>query len=182
MGRLHAGQSVVAVARALNCSRQTIFNLRVRMHPTGTVADRPRPGASRVTSLREDQAIRWRHLGNRFVTATCTSREMFGGRITAQTVRNRLRAAGLPARRPHNGPMLTPLHRQFLPRIFSEMPVFKFWTGRRVAPTSILSNTSGTSWVDVFVNKSMHHRRCTIFNVLLLSNDDVFLRQCLLTF
>lgn len=112
IGRLYAGQSVVTVARAFNCSRQTIINLRMRVLQTGTIADRPRAGAPRVTSLQEDQAIRLRHLRNRFVTATSTSREMFGGRVTAQTVRNRLQAAGLRARRPYNGPILTPLHRR----------------------------------------------------------------------
>lgn len=104
--------SVSAVARAFGCSRETIRNLRIRVNATGGVADRPRPGARRVTSQRQDQQIRLRHLRDRFLTATSTSREMFRGRVTAQTVRNRLHAAGLHPRRPHIGTILTPLHRR----------------------------------------------------------------------
>ena len=111
-GRLLAGQSETDVARAMNCSRQTITILRTRVNQTGSVADQPRPGAARVTSRRDDRAIRLRHLRNRFTSTTSTSREMFGGRVTAQTVWNRLRPDGLRARRPNNGPILTPYHRR----------------------------------------------------------------------
>ena len=55
IGRLDGGQSVVVVARAFGCSRQTINNTRTRLHQTGSVADRPRPGPRRVTSQREDR-------------------------------------------------------------------------------------------------------------------------------
>ena len=112
IGRLDGGQSVTVVARAFGCSRQTINNLRIRLHQTGSVADRPQPGPRRVTSQREDRYIRCRHLRDRFVTATSTSMELLGGRVTAQTIRNRLPTARLRARRPYFGPILTRVHRQ----------------------------------------------------------------------
>ena len=100
VGRLEAGQSVSAVARTLGCSRQTIHNLRTRLKQTGAVADRPRPGHPLVTSRREDRQIRLRHLRNRFETAASTSRHLlFRGRVSPSTIRNRLRTAGLQARR-----------------------------------------------------------------------------------
>ena len=80
--------------------QQTIINLRTRLHQTGSVADRPRSVPRRVPSQREDLYIRLRHLRDRFATATSTSMELLGGRVTAQTIRNRLRTAGLRARRP----------------------------------------------------------------------------------
>ena len=110
MGRLEAGQSVSAVARTLGCSRQTIHNLRTRVQQTGAVADRPRPGHPLVTSRREDRQIRLRHLRNRFETAASTSRHLFRGRVSPFTIRNRLRTAGLQARRPYTGPIFTPFH------------------------------------------------------------------------
>ena len=65
-----------------------------------------------MTSQREDSYIRLRHLRDRFTTATSTSMELLGGRVTAHTIRNRLRTAGLRARRPYFGPNLTRVHRQ----------------------------------------------------------------------
>ena len=147
---LDGGQSVLVVARAFGCSRQTLINLRTRLHQTGSVSDRPRPGPRRVTSLREDRYIRLRHLRDRFVTATSTSMELLGGRVTAQTIRNRLCTAGLRARRPYFGPILTREHRQqrrlwtrrhvrFTQRqwdtvVFSEVE-FRRWQNKGVAKT-----------------------------------------------
>uniref|UniRef100_A0A8C4RBW6 Transposase Tc1-like domain-containing protein n=1 Tax=Eptatretus burgeri TaxID=7764 RepID=A0A8C4RBW6_EPTBU len=112
IGMLNTGTSVTDVARVMGCSRQTIHNLQTRLHQTGTTADRPCPGRPRVTSRAEDRQIVFRHLRNRFVTATSTGNELFGGRVTAQTIRNRLRSARLHARRPYRGPILTRFHRR----------------------------------------------------------------------
>ena len=95
---------MTVVARAFGCSRKT-----------WSVADRPRPGPRRVTSQREDRYIRLRHLRDRFATATSTSMELLEGRVTADTIRNRLRTAGLRARRPYFGPIHTRVHRQQRP-------------------------------------------------------------------
>ena len=74
--RLDGGQSVMVVARAFGCSRQTIINLRTCLHQTGSVADRPRPCPRRVTSQREDRYIRLCHLRDCFATATSTSMQL----------------------------------------------------------------------------------------------------------
>ena len=69
--------------------------------------DRPRTGRPRITTVQQDRYIRIFHLRNRTVTATQTASRIPGlRRISAQTVRNRLREVGLRARRPYFGPIL----------------------------------------------------------------------------
>ena len=77
-----------------------------RLKETGRVADRPRSGRPRVTSQRQDRAIRLAHLRNRHLTATETAVNTVGShnrRIHPKTVRNRLREFGLRASRPNVG-------------------------------------------------------------------------------
>ena len=84
----------------------TIERLVRRLRETGRVADRPRSGRPRVTSQRQDRAIRLAHLRNRHLTATETAVNTVGShnrRIHLKTVRNRLREFGLRARRPNVG-------------------------------------------------------------------------------
>lgn len=115
LGMLRAGMSTRNVANNFNCNQSTIVRLRQRFLATNTVADRPRPGAQRVTTQAQDQMIRLQHLRERFRPATVTARETVGRyrpRIAAQTVRRRLREHGLRARRPFKGPILTQRHRR----------------------------------------------------------------------
>jgi hypothetical protein len=72
IGMLHAGALVINFA--LCCSRQTIHNLANRFANTGSVNDRPKSGRERVTSRRDDRAITWAHLRDRFNPATLTAR------------------------------------------------------------------------------------------------------------
>lgn len=111
IGMLNAGMSKCAVARIFNCTRATIYSLCNRLQQTGSTSDRPRPGAARVTSRADDQRIRLLHLRNRQQTATRTCQEVFRGRISPQTIRNRLRHYGLRSRRPYVGPVLRQRHR-----------------------------------------------------------------------
>ena len=106
--------SVSEVERRLNCTRTTVYSLRDRLEQTGSTSDRPRSGQPRVTTDRQDVFIRRRHLRNRFQTASSTALQVVGrrGQVSANTVWRRLRAAGLHARRPYVGPILTRLHRQ----------------------------------------------------------------------
>lgn len=110
IGMLQAGARVMDVAQHFGCSRQTIHNLSTRFGNTGSVHDRPRSGAPRVTSLRDDHVIRLNHLRNRFLPATATARHL---RVSAQTIRNRLMQSHIPirARRPYTGQILRPRHR-----------------------------------------------------------------------
>ena len=92
----------------------TIYRLLERHRITGDVSDRRRSGRPRVTSVRRDRFIRLTHLRNRFQSAAATSRQTRGlnnRRISVDTVRRRLRNAGLRARRPYCGPGLTRRHR-----------------------------------------------------------------------
>ena len=84
----------------------TIERLVRRLRETGRVADRPRSGPPRVTSQRQDRAIRLAHLRNRHLKAMETAVNTVGDhyrRIHPKTVRNRLREFGLRARRPYVG-------------------------------------------------------------------------------
>lgn len=85
---------------------------------------RTSPPAARMTDqvlavcglpLREDRHIRLQHLRSRFRNAVETAASIAGRehqRISAQNVRNRLRGAGIRARRPYTGNPLTPRRRQ----------------------------------------------------------------------
>ena len=113
IGRLQTGQSQSVVARQFNVVRSTISRLWRRFQETGSVADRPRSGRPRVTTPANDRFIRLRHLRNRLASASSTVQSMSAARrISDQTVRNRLHDAGLWARRPYRGPVLTDRHRQ----------------------------------------------------------------------
>lgn len=102
------------VARALNRHHSSIQALKQKFDATGSVADRPGMPKRRVTTQRQDRYIVVSHLRDRFRPASVTSRQIQGhnGRnITPQTVRNRLRDAGIRCRRPLKGVLLTAQHR-----------------------------------------------------------------------
>ena len=112
---LECGRSQDNVARRFNVSRSTITRLVHRVIVTGGLSDRPRPGAPRVTSVRQDNFIRQRHLRDRYVTAESTALTVNWNRgrtISRNTVRNRLRDRGIRCRRPYRGPVLTQRHRR----------------------------------------------------------------------
>ena len=115
LGMLECGRSQDYVARRFNVSRSTITRLVHRVNVTGSLSDRSRPGAPRVTSVQQDNFIRQRHLRDRYVTAESTALTVNGNRgrtISRNTVRYRLRDRGIRCRRPYRGPVLTPRHRR----------------------------------------------------------------------
>lgn len=113
LGRLQAGESQNQVARHFGVAQSTISRLWARLQQTGSTTDAPRQGRPRVTTPAQDRYIRLRHLRNRFHSASSTAQQLPGGRrISEQTVRNRLRDAGLRPYRPYRGPVLTRRHRQ----------------------------------------------------------------------
>jgi transposase len=97
---LLGGTSVVDVSRTFNSSRNTFYKLVRRYRLTGDVHDRPRPSRPWATTQRDDRAIVLTHLRDRLSTATLTAPAF---NVTAQTIRNRLRAQQRPirARRPY---------------------------------------------------------------------------------
>ena len=114
IGQIEAGRQLKYVAAAFGVNRLTITRLRQRYVQTGSVEDQPRPGQPRVTSQRTDRAIRLTHLRCRFRPATETANETPGRNrswISHQTVRRRLRDAGIHCRRPYYGARLTGGHR-----------------------------------------------------------------------
>lgn len=113
IGRLQLGESQTEVARHMNVSQSTISRLWNRFQRFQTAEDRPRSGRPRITTAAEDRNIRLYHLRHRTVTATSTVGNVPGlQRVSAQTIRNRLREAGLRARRPYVGPVLQRQHRR----------------------------------------------------------------------
>ena len=74
-----------------------------RFRDTGSVGERPRSGAPRGTTRKDDQYLRTYALRNRDLTAPVLQsrlREVRGTRVSRQTIRNRFHHFGLRARRP----------------------------------------------------------------------------------
>uniref|UniRef100_A0AAZ3PRX3 Insertion element IS150 protein InsJ-like helix-turn-helix domain-containing protein n=1 Tax=Oncorhynchus tshawytscha TaxID=74940 RepID=A0AAZ3PRX3_ONCTS len=100
LGMLQGGMRTADVAMAINCNVRTVKRLRQRYRETGWTADRPRSGRPRVTTPAQDRYIRTSHLWDSYRMATITARVTPGKHnpsISAHTVRNRLREAGLRA-------------------------------------------------------------------------------------
>ncbi|XP_067303264.1 uncharacterized protein [Pseudorasbora parva] len=115
LGMLQGGMRTADVARAINCHVRTVRRLRQRYRETGRTADHPCSGRPRVTTPAQDRYIRISHLRDRYRMATTTARVTPGTHnpsISAQTVRNRLREAGLRACRPVVRRVLTRHHQQ----------------------------------------------------------------------
>ena len=119
LGMLQGGMRTVDVARAINCNVRTMRHLRQLYRETGRTADRPRSGRPCVTTPAQDRYIRTSEPAgqvqdgnNNCPSYTRTHTRMHNPSISAQTVRNRLREAGLRACRPVLRQILTRHHRQ----------------------------------------------------------------------
>ena len=115
VGLLQAGTPKRHVARLMNCSTRTIHTLWNRFQQGQGLEDLPRSGRPPVTTPNQDRYIRLQHARRRFTPATVTARSTVGThnrRISPQTVRRRLAATRMCARRPYKGPILTRRHRQ----------------------------------------------------------------------
>ncbi|XP_023854358.2 uncharacterized protein [Salvelinus sp. IW2-2015] len=115
LGMLQGGMRTADVARAINCNVRTVRRLRQRYRETGWTADRPRSGRPGVTTSAQDRYIRTSHLRDRYRMATTTARVTPGTHnpsVSAQTVRNRMRDAGLRACRTVVRQVLTRHHQQ----------------------------------------------------------------------
>lgn len=114
VGWFQDGVAVREIARRLQVSPSVIVRLRQRFNATGQVQDRPRPGRPKKTTAREDRYITRQAQASRKTTANRIRRQLRAAthtNIATQTVRNRLHAAQLRARRPAKRPMLTPAHK-----------------------------------------------------------------------
>ena len=129
------------VASAINCNVHTVRRLRQCYRETGWTADRPRSGRPRVTTPAQDRYIRTLHLMDRYMMAT-TARVTPGTHnpsISAQTVHNRLREAGLRACRPVVSQVLTRHHRQQR-RLWAQ--THRRWTSKRCSTLTSLGFVS----------------------------------------
>ena len=115
VGMLEAGLSQRVVAQRIGCAQPAISNLARRYRNTGAVNDLPRSGRPRTTTPRQDRYIVLQHLRNRFQPATATAADTPGRnnpRVSVSTIRRRLTASGLRARRPCRRPVLSHAHMQ----------------------------------------------------------------------
>ncbi|XP_046581137.1 uncharacterized protein LOC124288628 [Haliotis rubra] len=96
IGRLEAGECPSSVARHFNVRQSTISRLWQRCRLLKSTRDRPRTGRPRITTQVQDRFTRLLHLRNRTISAAYTANNVTGlRRVSAQTIRNRLRQHGI---------------------------------------------------------------------------------------
>lgn len=114
VGRVEAGQNVHDVCNEFGVHRTTVWRLMARWRATGSVVDGRRSGRPKVTVPRMDRYVRLSVLRNRRLNATDIQNKLhrvYGVRLSDQTIRNRLHAAGLRARIPVKRPAMSALNR-----------------------------------------------------------------------
>lgn len=95
------GYSIRAIADKLKIKKSTVHLTLRRHEETGSLADRVRPGPSRVTSRADNKRIKLISKRNRRLTAPEIAAEFNRGRVQAvsvSTIRRRLREANLHGR------------------------------------------------------------------------------------
>lgn len=115
IGQLDRGERQVDVAARFGVSQSVVSRLYQRYHQTGEVTERHGRGRKRATSRADDRYIINQSLRSRTLSAPKLRQRLRNVRrvnVSVQTVRNRLNAHGLKARRPVKANELTPHHRR----------------------------------------------------------------------
>lgn len=103
VGMLQTGSNQVQTANVMRTSQSVVSRLWTRYRRTGQVADLQRSGRPKSTNGRDDRLVVNQALRNRRLTATDLQQYLRGVRgvnVSRQTIRNRLHAGELTARRP----------------------------------------------------------------------------------
>ena len=114
IGMLTAGMRNREVASHFKVSESIISRLSTKFRQTGSVKDLPRTGRPRKTTRREGNYIVTSSRRDIFLSGAKIAglvRNATGTRISAKTVRRRLRCARLRSRRPYVGVPLTVGHK-----------------------------------------------------------------------
>ena len=114
IGMVMSGTKQKDIAQRLGIHRHTVRNTVRRFRRTGSVSELPRRGRPRVTTARDDQFIRTSHLRDRFRSSAFTARNLPNAtrRISAQTVRNRLKIFNIKTYKPAKKVTLTDRHKR----------------------------------------------------------------------
>jgi len=114
IGYLQTGLSQRQVGLQFNVSHTVIGRLWTRYQETNSVQRRPKSGRPKSTTAHQDRQLTLLAKRNRLKSGVTLNREFraaSGVQISVQTVRNRLHASGLHAKRPAVRPPLTAHHR-----------------------------------------------------------------------
>jgi transposase len=114
IGMADAGMNIAAIAVQFNVHKTTVYRLISRYRQIGSVDNRPRPVRPKKLTPHKERYIHMTSRRERFLSATCIAdrlRTVFGTRVSAETICNRLRSQGLKVRRPHKGMELTVHHK-----------------------------------------------------------------------
>lgn len=113
IGMHSAGMSHKAIGRQLGYHYSVISRLVRKHDESNAVKDRPRSGRPRATSQREDRALIRLVRRQPFASSPSLKRQWLPNRrLSTRTVRNRLKAAGLRARRVIKRPLLAHGHQR----------------------------------------------------------------------
>ena len=108
-----SGLSNREIGRRLKCDEKTVRTTVKKHQNTGSVRDAPKSGRPRVTSYREDNAIKIRSLRNRFETAPQIQQQCnLVKKCSLSTVKNRLKEFNLKGYVARRKPMISAKNRK----------------------------------------------------------------------